>query len=203
MHLWSIGRLKDAPRTGPLGARRALPYLLVWMVLTFAGTYGPAPRYVVSATEPAPWTTWDIVDLLGGVLLTVATVTLFYRANGGAGGPDLMARFIAINLVVSLGVAAVGLPIVFAASGWWFVLGPGPSPTDGRPPMRCSPWRPAAGSGRPSCGARSSTAATCAPTCLRRAGRSTEAPANFALERPAPCGRQGAAAQRGPWGSLQ
>lgn len=123
MHLWSIRKLKDALHTGPLSARQALPYLLVWMVLTVGGAY--VPSYAASTTEPAPWTTWDVLDVLGGLLLTVATVVLFYRANGGAGGTDLMTRFIAINLVVSLRVAAISLPILFAAVGWWYVLGPG------------------------------------------------------------------------------
>jgi hypothetical protein len=99
MYFIGIGKLKSELASGPLPARRALPYAGIWLSITTV-----LPFVGGDASRPPEWTwllgIYSLIAVGGGVALA-------YRANGGKDGVDFISRLLSVWWVVGIRVFLV------------------------------------------------------------------------------------------------
>jgi hypothetical protein len=107
VYFWRIHALKRELATGPMPARRALPYLAATLGLLMLGTTA-APG---DEATPSWW--YGVLGLYYAVA-TIVGVWWSYRANGGVDGADVTARILAVWWVVGIRFLVIlAVPLVF------------------------------------------------------------------------------------------
>ena len=110
MYLLNINKLKNSIQAGQFTEADRFHYLIVFLLVE-AAIY----EYVMSLAGPEPQL-WDYLSLACSVALLGGGTYAAYLANGGAAGRDFVARYFAINLVVTCRFILVSaLPLVL-----WF-----------------------------------------------------------------------------------
>ena len=106
MYFWNIERLKSDLVVGPLSERQIFPYFIIFIGLSTATAYFSEG---VSGT-------WDWIDAISSLTITVFGTFYIYRRNGGGHGRHFLQRYFAIGWVVSIRwiVFCVGALIPFA-----------------------------------------------------------------------------------------
>lgn len=110
VHVLSTRAVVAELRRGPIDANLAFRYLAMWLVLTAALTYYDA--FLIGPPDSL-----SIVQAVAGVLITIYGLFQCYVANGGADGKDLLGRFVALSLPIT-----VKLQIAYEAIYWFSYL---------------------------------------------------------------------------------
>lgn len=102
MYFWRIAELKSHIKSRPLTEREALPYFIVYLLLTELVTLIPAPDTLNG---------WDYANAAFGVLITLFGTIYLYLQNGGNDGEFFIQRYLAIGWVTTIRVLVVAGPL--------------------------------------------------------------------------------------------
>lgn len=109
MYLLSIKKLKNSILAGQFSEADRFKYLFVFLLIETL-----LYEYVSTFARPDPeW--WDYLSLLLSVTLVAGGTYAAYLANGAAAGRDFVARYFAVNLVVTCRFMLISLPLYM---GW-------------------------------------------------------------------------------------
>ena len=101
MYFWRIEKLKQEMTERPLSEREALPYLVVFVVLSSAVAYIPQTLHNI----------WDGLEAMWSTLLAALGTIYIYRRNGGSKGQHFLQRYFALSWVIAIRMLVILIPL--------------------------------------------------------------------------------------------
>ena len=116
MILWNINKLKQLLAEEGLPQKTCLYYLLLFGLAITGGM-----EFMAYSPYEEP-NIWRYIITVGYLVSSAAGTLLFYRANGGKSGRDLIDRYISIGFVVTVRLFPLILIIMVGLGIYWAVV---------------------------------------------------------------------------------